>query len=96
MSLNMQYQVPQFIEFEDKIVGPLTLRQFGYLAAGGALCFVFFMTLRQTFAIMLSVPVAALAMSLAFLKIKGMPLPKYLTALIGFSLRPQLYLWKRK
>ena len=31
----MQFQVPQFTEAEDKIVGPLTLRQFIYIAAAG-------------------------------------------------------------
>jgi len=38
----MQYQVPQFIEIEDKIFGPLTLKQFLYLAGGGGLCLLFF------------------------------------------------------
>ena len=32
----MQFQVPQFIETEDKVVGPLTLRQFMYIAGAGA------------------------------------------------------------
>ena len=31
----MQFQVPQFIETEDKIVGPFTLRQFIYVAGAG-------------------------------------------------------------
>ena len=30
----MQFQVPQFIEIEDKIFGPLTFKQFIYLAGG--------------------------------------------------------------
>jgi len=33
----MQFNVPQFIETEDKLIGPFTLKQFLYLAAGGAL-----------------------------------------------------------
>jgi len=36
----MQYQVPQFIEVEDRIIGPLTLKQFLYLAFAGAILFV--------------------------------------------------------
>lgn len=92
----MQYQVPQFIETEDKIVGPLTLKQFGYLAGGGIICFLLFFVLRQTFAIIISIPIAGLALALAFGRVKGVPMPKYLTAMIGFSLKPQLYLWKKK
>lgn len=38
----MRYQVPQFIEVEDKIFGSLTLKQFIYLAGGGGLSFVLF------------------------------------------------------
>jgi hypothetical protein len=38
----MHYQVPQFIEIEDKIFGPLTLKQFIYLAGGVGLCLIFF------------------------------------------------------
>ena len=38
----MQFQVPQFIEIEDKIFGPLTFKQFIYLAGGGGLCFLLY------------------------------------------------------
>lgn len=92
----MQFQVPQFIEFEDKIVGPLTLKQFGYLAGAGVICFLIFMFLRTVFAVILAVPIAALALALAFGQVKGTPMPKYLAAMIGFALKPQLYLWKKK
>ena len=34
----MQYQVPQFIEVEDKIFGPLTFKQLVYVV-GGEPCF---------------------------------------------------------
>jgi len=36
----MRYTVPQFIEHEAKIIGPLTFKQFTYLAMAGAGCFV--------------------------------------------------------
>lgn len=38
----MQFSVPQFTEVEDKIVGPLTLRQFLILLAGGVILLVLF------------------------------------------------------
>ncbi len=91
-----QYQVPQFIEFEDKIIGPLTLKQFGYLAVAGVLALIFFFNLTLIFAIVLSIPVVGAALALAFGQVKGTPMPKYLTAMFGFALKPQLYLWKRK
>ena len=33
----MMFSVPQFIDVEDKIIGPLTLKQFIYLAGGAGL-----------------------------------------------------------
>lgn len=92
----MQYQVPQFIELEDKIVGPLTLKQFGFVAVAGVICFMFFNFFTATFAVILSIPVAGAALVLAFGKIKGLPALKYITAFISFSLKPQLYLWRKK
>ena len=81
----MQYQVPQFIELEDKIVGPLTIKQFGYIAGAGAICFIFFFTLRFGFALFLSAPVGSLALALAFGKVKGVAMPRYLMSMIAFA-----------
>ncbi|MBI4119865.1 MAG: PrgI family protein [Parcubacteria group bacterium] len=91
----MQFQVPQFIELEDKIVGPLTLKQFGYIAGAGAICFLFFFTLKFGFALSLSVPVGSLALALAFGKVKGTAMPRYLMSMIGFALKPQMYFWRK-
>ena len=60
-----QYQVPQFIEIEDKIFGPLTLKQFIYLAGGGGLCLVFFTLLPMWLVILLGIPVMAFSGALA-------------------------------
>ena len=43
MTLTMQFQTPQFIETENKIIGPLTLKQFFYLAVGFGVSFTFFL-----------------------------------------------------
>ena len=36
----MQFQVPQFIEVEDKIFGPLTFKQFVYVLGGAGACYL--------------------------------------------------------
>ena len=38
----MRFQVPQFIEIESKIFGPLTLKQFIYLIGGGGIIFILY------------------------------------------------------
>ncbi len=91
----MEYQVPQFIEVEDKIVGPLTLKQFIYVAGGGGLCVVFFVYFSKIPAILLSLPVAGLAGALAFYKVNGKPFVQFLEAGFNYYTRSKLFLWKR-
>ena len=90
----MEYQVPQFIEVEDKIVGPLTLKQFIYIAGAIGLCVVFFVSLSMIFAILLSAPVAGFAAALAFYKVNGKPFIEVLEAGFNYYTREKLLLWR--
>lgn len=90
----MEYQVPQFIEVEDKLVGPLTLKQFLYLAGSAGLCVVFFAYLSFFFAFVLSLPVAGLGAALAFYKVNGKPLVDVIEAGFNYYTSKRLMLWK--
>lgn len=92
----MQYQVPQFIEIEDKIIGPLTLKQFLYLAGGGGVCLVFFTLLPFFLAAVLAIPVVALALMLAFYQVNGRPFIIVLEHSVYYLLNTKLYLWKQR
>ncbi len=92
----MQYQVPQFIEIEDKIFGPLTLKQFIYLAAAGGACLVFFTFLPLYLTIILAIPVIGFALALAFYQVNGRPLIVALEHAFGYLMGNKLYLWKQK
>ena len=91
----MQYQVPQFIDVEDKIIGPLTLRQFFIIASGCAFAFFLSFVLKLAYAIVLGLPVVVFCLALAFVKIDGMPLWKYLLAMVSFARKPQRYYWQK-
>ena len=69
----MQFQVPQFIEVEDRIFGPLTFRQFIFIAGGAGMCYVFWRILPLLISAPLILAVAALALSLAFMEYNGRP-----------------------
>lgn len=90
-----QFEVPQFIDTESKIVGPLTLKQFGFIAAPALVCFFLYFTL----VLWVWLPVAIILMgagaSFAFIKINERPL--YLLAIyaVKFFWEPKLFLWKR-
>lgn len=88
-------QVPQFINMESKIVGPLSLRQFLFLAAGGAIIFSLNFILSTGLWLIVSLFVAALSIALAFVKINEQPLHKVLLNAIKFYASPKLYTWQR-
>lgn len=92
----MEYQVPQFIEVENKIIGPLTFRQFVYLAGAGGLVIVFFSYFPFVAALLLSVPAVALGGALAFYKVNGKPFISILEAGFNFYSGSKLFLWRHE
>lgn len=91
-----QFQVPQFIEVEDKIFGPLTTKQFFYLLGGGGLTFLIWFYVQNTIlSLILASPILALATSLAFVKINGRPFIDLVSNSATYILKPRLYLWQK-
>ncbi len=91
-----QYQVPQFIEVEDKIFGPLTLKQFIWLAGGGGLCLLMFTLLPLYLTVLLGIPVMALSAGLAFFQVNGRPLIHAMEHAFGYFFGSKLYLWQQR
>src|SRR3989344_4042475 len=95
----MDFQVPQFIEIEDKIFGPLTFKQFVYVAGGAGAAFICYTILSQflpgVIATALAVPFAGFGLALAFYKINERPLVYTMQAAIQYALRGKLYRWKK-
>ncbi len=93
----MRFQVPQFIEVEDKIFGPLTLKQFIYLAGGGGLSMVFYLTIPTIFiSILLIIPTVTFACMLAFFKVNNRPFINVLESAFVYIVTPKLYIWKHQ
>jgi len=91
----MQFQIPQFIEVEDKVFGPFTIKQFIYLAGGGGIVFLLFKILPVFFAALVSFPVVALALALAFYKMNNRPFIFMLESAFRYFLTNKLYIWKK-
>jgi hypothetical protein len=95
----MRYQVPQFIEIEDKIFGPLTIKQFVYLAGGAALAYLIYALTSPYIpffvVIILMVPVAAFGVALAFYKINNRPFIDVVESAIKYYIGGKLYIWKK-
>jgi len=95
----MQYRVPQFIEHEAKILGPLNIRQ--SLLVGGiiAACFFMYFSIGQTNFFLFLLIAAALiggALAISFTKIEGQGLPTVIKNWAAFNLNPKIFLWRRK
>jgi len=89
----MQYQVPQFIDIEDRIIGPLTLKQFIYLAFAAAVLFVFWFLFKFYIWIIVALPITILAMAFAFLKINDRPFIYFFIAAVFYFIKPKLYIF---
>jgi PrgI family protein len=91
----MRFQVPQFIEVEDKIFGPLTIKQFIYLLGGGGACFIVYSFVGSLFiSIILCLPIIALTLALAFYKINNKPFINVVEAAFNYYSGSKLYIWK--
>ncbi|MDB5195142.1 MAG: seg [Parcubacteria group bacterium] len=93
----MEYQVPQFIEVEDKIFGPFTLKQFIYLAGGGGLTAIIILYVRPlVLTFVLIAPVLALTGALAFYRMNNKSFIELLEAGFNYYTKGRLYLWKKE
>lgn len=93
----MQFQVPQNIDLEDKIIGPLTLIQFLYLLAGGLIDYLLLMFIGMRFIFwVLAIPIGLFALALTFLKIQDQPLAHFVKAGLIYLTRPRIRHWQRE
>ncbi|MFA6006554.1 MAG: PrgI family protein [Candidatus Paceibacterota bacterium] len=92
----MQFQVPQFIEIEDKVFGPFTFKQFIYMLGAVAALYIPFKFWGIYIAAFTGGPIAVLALALAFAKINGRPFVYIAESYVKYFFSGKLYLWKHK
>ncbi|MEI7690098.1 MAG: PrgI family protein [bacterium] len=97
----MQYQIPQDVEVADKIIGPLTLKQFMYLIAGTGFGLAIYAALRNTIipiviiVILALIPVGIFAI-IGFFRVNGRPLDSYIAPFFGFMGVAKRRFWQRE
>lgn len=91
-----QYLVPQFIEVEDKIIGPITTRQFVQILVAILLAFVLYKTLAFVYFIFFAFLDIGLMSTLAFARVNGRPIHFFLLNFVQTSKRPKLRVWNRE
>lgn len=91
----MQFQVPQYIDVEDRIVGPLTLKQFFYIATGFLTIFITFFVLTTWLWLITSVIVGTASLSFALVKYNGRPLMTVTVAGLRYYMGGRTYTWQK-
>lgn len=93
----MQHKVPQDVQREDTIIGPLTLKQMIILGVGGGLTYATYIGLSKSYFIEIwLLPVAFLALltlAFAFLKIHSLRFHEFLMHMIEYRLLPHQRTW---
>jgi len=92
----MRFQVPQFLEVEDKIFGPLTFKQFIYIGGGIGIAVTLFLLLPKFLAILIGLPIIAFSAALAFYRVNEKSFIFMVEAFIRYFLTNKLYIWKKE
>jgi len=91
------FNVPQFVEIEDKIIGPLTLRQFLAVLAGGILVLFYYLIFKYSlFFWILALPTSLLTGFVALGSFNGRPVFAHVFPLIGFVAKPKKRFFQRE
>lgn len=91
----MQFVVPQFIDVEDKILGPLSVRQFILCIVASGLIIAAFRFADLSLFILETFVIVALLILFAFVRVNGRPFHAFLLNLMQTSRKPRLRVWRR-
>lgn len=92
----MQFQVPQFIEVEDKVIGPLTFKQFLYVGGGAGISFILWRLLPLWLAALPIMGILGITAALAMGQWNGRPFVTGLENGFYYLLSKKLYLWSQE
>ena len=92
----MRFKVPKNVDIEDRIVGPLTWKQFLWFLGAGIILFVLWKIVDQSLFIMLTIIIVLTASAFAFIKPSGKTLLSFLINVLLYNTKNKQYVWERK
>ncbi|MDD5710582.1 MAG: PrgI family protein [Candidatus Colwellbacteria bacterium] len=92
----IQFQVPQFIETEDKLIGPMSLRQFAYVGTAAVVSGILLFVLNIGLWILITIILGGIGTFLAFGKFNGRPIAIFIKSLFQNIWSPSIYIFKPK
>jgi hypothetical protein len=91
----MLFNVPQYVDVEDKVAGPLTGKQLLWMFGMGVAVLIIWNIFEKPTVYFVAIPVAGLFVALAFYRPYNQPLIKFIGNAIMFVSQPKFYTWKR-
>lgn len=90
-----QFTVPQFIDVEDKIIGPVTTRQFIILLFTGLVIFILFKILTFVPFLVVGLILFGVGGMIAFIRINGQPFHFFLLNCLQTLRYPAIQIWDK-
>lgn len=90
-----QFLIPQFIDVESKIIGPITTRQFLILLVMALIDFIAYKLADFSLFIIIAVFDLGLFGTIAFLRINGQPFHFFVLNVAQTLKKPKLRIWKK-
>jgi hypothetical protein len=91
-----QIIVPQFLDVEDKIIGPITVRQFIELMIAGLIIFIFYKIFDFSLFAVSGLLVLGITLIVAFVRINGQPFHYFLLNFCATLKSPKLKVWRKQ
>jgi len=91
----MQFKVPQKIDIEDRIVGPLTMVQFVYAVVGGGTGYFILNAFPSPVNWVLALPILIFTFCVVFIKVNGRPFGHFLRNGLAYMTSPKTRLWHK-
>lgn len=95
----MRFQVPQDVQREDTIIGPITFKQLAIMLIGGGITYAMYLILFPIYKMFVWLPVVAvlgiLTLAVAFLKIFDMTFIQFILYLVEYLVKPRIRFFSR-
>jgi len=91
----MQFKVPQKIDIEDRILGPLTMIQIVYTAVGAGAGYIILSAISGIVGWIFALPIFLLTFFVVFVKINGQSFGLFLRNLATYMSNPKTRLWRK-
>ncbi len=91
-----QFTVPQFIDVENKIIGPITVRQFIIFLAAAIILGISYRLFDFSLFTTIAIVVLVLAALFAFVKINGQPFHLFVLSAVQTLRRPRVRIWNNR